>query len=308
VTTLVQARDLASEKLDGALSLVVARRAGDVAAAGLDAHKLNLDESAVARFRAFVRTAVDDLEARTAIAYQADAELSGKEAFVIDDHETMTELADLVDLSTASIDLPVIAPSQLDTSIQLYAVVVGNDDRIVFVRRVDPVVHHKAGRFLAIGSERLKEVTEPTFTFSSRFDLILAPGWAIVLNQSAFELLFRDIGLVERHIDEWVSGITEHIAMEPASVHALRDAATRDSRMWRRLREIKRRGHLSSVSLKQVRAYAKRVGIDPDSVVKDKQLVFDPTERFSFLHLLNEDLYQGELTDTTFEAQRKAAT
>jgi hypothetical protein len=42
-------------------------------------------------------------------------------------------------------------------------------------------------------------------------------------------------------------------------------------------------------------------------VVRDGQLLFDPAERFSFLHLLNEDLYRGPLTDVTFEAQRKAA-
>jgi hypothetical protein len=35
------------------------------------------------------------------------------------------------------------------------------------------------------------------------------------------------------------------------------------------------------------------------------ELVFDPAERFSFFHLLNEDLYRGALTDETFEAQRK---
>ena len=36
------------------------------------------------------------------------------------------------------------------------------------------------------------------------------------------------------------------------------------------------------------------------------RLTFDPAQRFSFLHLLNEDLYKGQLTDELFEAQRKA--
>ncbi len=35
-------------------------------------------------------------------------------------------------------------------------------------------------------------------------------------------------------------------------------------------------------------------------------LVFDPSERFGFLHLLNEDLYNGPLTDEPFESQRKS--
>lgn len=56
-----------------------------------------------------------------------------------------------------------------------------------------------------------------------------------------------------------------------------------------------------------MRKYARRVGIDPKSIIRDGKLVFDPAERFSFLHLLNEDLYRGFLTDVTFEAQQKAA-
>lgn len=65
--------------------------------------------------------------------------------------------------------------------------------------------------------------------------------------------------------------------------------------------------HLAQVEIAKVRTYATKVGLDPRSVIKDGQLVFDATERFSFLHLLNEDLYRGDLTNVTFEAQRKAA-
>ena len=51
--------------------------------------------------------------------------------------------------------------------------------------------------------------------------------------------------------------------------------------------------------------YASLVGLDPDTVVAGDRLTFDPAQRFSFLHLLNEDLYKGQLTDELFEAHRK---
>lgn len=95
--------------------------------------------------------------------------------------------------------------------------------------------------------------------------------------------------------------------MEPASEAELLRDARDDSRTWRRLREIRRRGHLANIELAEVRKYARKVGLDPKTAIKDGTLVFDPAERFSFLHLLNEDLYRGDLTNTTFEAQRKAA-
>ena len=100
-------------------------------------------------------------------------------------------------------------------------------------------------------------------------------------------------------------GITDHLPKASASVAALEEVALRDSRVWRKLREIRRRGHRASVDLKEVTRYAKRMGLDPKTIVQDGQLVFDPTNRFSFLHLLNEDLYKGPLTEA-FEAQRKA--
>ena len=52
-------------------------------------------------------------------------------------------------------------------------------------------------------------------------------------------------------------------------------------------------------------AIARRASI-PTTVVAGGRLTFDPAQRFSFLHLLNEDLYKGQLTDELFEAQRKA--
>jgi hypothetical protein len=54
-----------------------------------------------------------------------------------------------------------------------------------------------------------------------------------------------------------------------------------------------------------VRTYASLVGLDPDTVVVGDRLAFDPAQRFTFLHLLNEDLYKGQLTDVLFEAHRK---
>jgi hypothetical protein len=46
-----------------------------------------------------------------------------------------------------------------------------------------------------------------------------------------------------------------------------------------------------------VRRYAKKIGLDPKSVVRDGKLVFDPGTRFGFLHLLNED-FTGVISRT----------
>ena len=292
-------------KVDGAVSVVVARRGAEGA---LDARKLNLADNAAAGFRELCRDVVDSLQDRSVVAYNSDAELESGQVFVLKDAETLSELADLRGLATLASTLPDMPPAELDLSIQLYAVVVGNAKRAVFVRRVDPQIRHRAGGFLAVAENQLRRLEQPAFSFSPGFDLVVTDEWALVLNQQAFERLFRDIGLVERHVAEWVEGITDHLPMADASVAALKDVALRDSRTWRKLREIRRRGHLADVDLADVRRYAKKMGLDPKKVVQGNQLVFDASERFSFLHLLNEDLYKGPLTDATFEAQRKSPT
>jgi hypothetical protein len=294
-----------SGKLDGAVSVVVARRGVED---GLDARKLSLADNAAAAFRELCRDVVESLPTRSAVAYNSDAELKSDQVFVLEDAETLSELSDLQGLATLASTLPDMPPAELDLSIQLYAVVVGTAKRAVFVRRVDPQIRPRGGGFFAVGKNRLRRLEQPAFSFTPGFDLILTDDWALVLNQGSFERLFRDIGLVERHVAEWVEGITDHLPMADASVTDLRDVALRDSRTWRKLREIRRRGHLASVDLADVRRYAKKMGLDPSKVVQGNQLIFEPSERFSFLHLLNEDLYKGPLTDATFEAQRKSPT
>lgn len=291
-------------RLPEALSLTVGKMVDDA----VEASHVSVAEDAATALREQCAVARDRIAEGTAQDYTATAELDSSQFFVIDDAETLEELGAFRTLAEDLAAMPQIAPGELDLSIKLYAVAVGDgDDRILFVRRTDPRLTHKAGRFLAIGEQQLTRVDGPVFTFSPDFDFMMGPNWAVVLKQRAFEMLFREIGLVEKHVSTWIEGITDHLPMSAASIDSLREVALGDSRTWRRLRDIERRGHLADVSLDQVASYAGQVGLEADSVVVDGELVFDPSQRFGFLHLLNEDLYTGPLTGEAFESQRKAS-
>ena len=69
---------------------------------------------------------------------RAGAELADDEFFVIDDPETLAELAVIGDLRSSIETMPVIKPADLDLTIQLYAVAAGSDHRVLFVRRTNP--------------------------------------------------------------------------------------------------------------------------------------------------------------------------
>lgn len=293
-----------NDRLPEALTLTVGRMVGDT----IEARHLALGADAEDGLREQCHLTRERIREGTAVSYTASAELDAGEFFVIDDDETLDELSEFRRLADNLGAIPQISANELDLAIKLYSVAVGNEpSRILFMRTTNPQLSHRSGHFWAIGQERLTRIEGPVFAFSADFDFVLGPRWAVVLHQRSFEMLFRQIGLVEQHVSTWIKGITDHLAMTESSVDSLREVALRDSRTWRRLRDIERRGHLAHVTLEQVATYAGEIGLDPAKVVVDGELVFDPAERFGFLHLLNEDLYKGPLTGEAFESQRKSA-
>lgn len=296
------------EEIDRLLPESLTLTLGRLVDTRIEARHLALNGDAVDALREQCHLARDQIHDGEPVSYTATAELDVGEFFVIDDDETLDELGEFRHLADDLGAIPQVSPKGLDLAVKLYAVVVGNESsRILFVRRTNPQLSHRAGRFLAIGQERLARIEGPVFSFSADFDFVLGPSWAVVLGQRPFEILFRQIGLVEQRVSTWIKGIIDYLPMSASSVDSLRDVALRDSRTWRRLRDIQRRGHLADVTLEQVAGYAGEVGLAPEQVVVDGELVFDAAERFGFLHLLNEDLYKGPLTGEAFESQRKSA-
>lgn len=307
--------DIAEDRIGEAVTLVVARERkkreqkeapADEPVPEYEIHKVRLDEPAAKPLRDLCLETLGRIRDAEHVPYGVDAELGDDQVFLLEQEEDLVELSLFRAATDRAATKESIPPSELDVRIKFYAVVVGDEDRIAFIRKADPQMEHKAGSFLMSGRDTLRLIEGPVFQLSTRFDFVLAPAWAVVLSQHRFELLFREAGLVARHVEEWVTGVTDYLPMPEDSVDALKEVAVRDSRLWRKLRSIHRRGHLAEVSIEQVRAYADEVDIDVEQVVEDNKLVFDPSERFTIMDLLNEDLFRGPLTEELFEAQRKA--
>lgn len=292
-------------RLEQAVTLTVGRMANDE----IRAQHVVLDVGAADGFRDLCRVTRQRIAENRPVPYAATTEIAEDEFCLIDDTKTLNELIAFRDLARHVTTMHQMAPSSLDNRIELYAVVFGDDadttNRILFARKANPRIRHKAGRIFAVLGERLTRIEEPEFSFEPDIDFVIGANWAVVLNQKRFETLLRSIGVVEQRVDSWISGITDYLPMGEESIRTLREVALRDSRTWRRLRDIEHRRHLANVTLVQVEEYASLVGLDPKNIVVNDELVFNPAERFGFLHLLNEDLYNGFLTGESFESQRK---
>lgn len=218
------------EEIDARVAESFMLGVGRIADGDVETRHLALDDPAADALRELCVQARDRIDRADSVDYTATAEISSNEIFVIDDTDSLDELSDFWTLAEEVGTLPTVAPRDLDLTIRFYAVVIGNgDERVMFVRRTNPTVTHRAGRFFATARERVTRIDGPVFSFAADFDFVLGRTWAIVLKQHPFEQLFREAGLVEKHISTWIKGITKHLPMEPASVRALREVAIRDS-------------------------------------------------------------------------------
>ena len=293
------------QNLDGSLTLNIVRSWDQYQ---IFPERILLSTDAAEALRGICRSVRQSIGSGDSREYVGTAELEEAEFFLIYDEDTIRELAIFGVMDQDVGALPKLSPSALDSRTIMYCASLGDfRPRTLFIKKIDPRLNYKTGRFLATGRERLAVVDEPAFSFAPNFDIVIGSGWAIVLNQRAFELLFRDIGIVEAHVESWISGITDYLPMTDRSINELKRVALQDSRTWRRLKEIKRRGHLSRVDVVDIARYAYDVGLDPHTLIVDDRLVFDPLERFEILKLLNEDVYLGNLTEQRYEAQRKSS-
>jgi hypothetical protein len=143
------------------------------------------------------------------------------------------------------------------------------------------------------------------FLLDDRFDLIVVPEGVMVLNQVAFDLLFREAPELALRAPRWAEGIAQHLPFGDGAVDQLVQACETDTRLSRRLRSIHERGHLQDVSLDRVRREIKRQGLDVQEFIRDGSLVANDPR--GLLYLLNEDLFVGGLSDTPYQVDRKSA-
>lgn len=206
--------------------------------------------------------------------------------------------------------LPLLPAQQLTKQpFAFYAVVVGSDpnSRVAFVRKTNPIKTLTAGRLWFSYGERLKKVTEPLMGLDDHFDLIVTADGIAVLNQTAFDLLFRDAATLVERYPIWAKAFTT-IGLDDDQTDALVEMCRRDSRLATRLRQIHESGHLAAghVSLEQVLAEADVVAGGRERFLKNDKLDFACQDAGTLMKLLNDDLFVGGLSKVPYEAGSKA--
>jgi hypothetical protein len=160
---------------------------------------------------------------------------------------------------------------------------------------------------LPYSGTRSARTDKPVFGLGDYFDLIVTEQGVVALNQAYFELLFRETPALQQRIPEWVAAIDQHLPFAGDGAQRLAERAATDGRLRRRLRSIVERGHLPAVKVERVREHIKQAGLLEDRFLDSSdELVYDDAHAFELVYLLNEDFFQGGLTDAGFRSDRKS--
>ncbi len=240
--------------------------------------------------------------------YTPDMQLEeDEELLVLEDAELVGD-SQIAAIVLPTEPLPIINAQSLPRRpLQLYAVRIRTDcGDVAFVRKTNPHTPIRAGRTFALLGNTLSRIGGPVFGLDNHFDLIVTERGVVALRQSYFELLFRETPALQRHIPEWVNTIDASVPFAGDGAVRLAERAATDGRLRRRLRSIAERGHLSTVTADQIRKHLQEVGLPEADFLDGDELLYDETHPFSLVYLLNEDFFQGGLTDASFRSDRKS--
>jgi len=318
----------------GDITLVVARRSGKT----LHGHKVEFEAGAGEGIRDVCRTTLERIRSLTPRQYEPslhidpsheylavpDADLVQHEAFRPrgrrqsdgDDTtanpgaatiETDPQVREL--LSNAS-GLDRLSAEHLSQySYQFYAAVVGSSPtaRTAFVRKNNPAKVLRRGRMVFAYGDRLRSIDDPLFLLDEYFDLIVAADGLAVLDQNVFELLFRDVKVLNERYPVYARAFAS-LKLDDDQIATLVERCRTSSRLGNRLRQIHESGHLAAgkVTMRQVVAEIDRLGLPKDQLMENGKLDFSGADAHTILKLLNDDLFIGGLSKVAYEAGSKA--
>jgi hypothetical protein len=326
--------DTTSVDVSGDITLVVARRSGKT----LHGHKVEFEAGAGEGIREICRKTLQRLQPLNARQYEPslridpaheylavpDADLVQHEAFRPKRRRAPANTDGTSNPATATIEadpqvrellgraaglerLP--AEHLAQYSFQFYAAVVGSSPtaRTAFVRKRNPATVLKRGRMVFAYGDRLRSIEDPLFLLDDQFDLVVAPDGIAVLDQNAFELLFRDVKVLNDRYPVY-AGAFATLKLDDHQIATLVERCRTSSRLGNRLRQIHESGHLAAgkVTMRQVSAEIDRLGLSRQQLMKDGKLDFSGADADTILKLLNDDLFIGGLSKVPYEAGSKA--
>jgi hypothetical protein len=295
--------ELADAALGDGFSLIVVERDGDE----FDEFEVKIAGDAARYLAEAWEQTLEESAERDFVAYSPEVVIRSGETRVLVIDEDLRPENEVVELLLADADRAQVAPDEIDSeNLYLYALVSDTDaGRVAMIKKTNPTRRARGGKRWALAGDELMLMSDDPWQLHPVFDLVVSEDGGYALNTFFFEQLFADAARLVAKVGDWVDDISRALPMTAAQRSLLADRCRDSPRLRRRLRSIAHRGHISRVSVADVRRHVREMGLDTGTFIRNNRLVVDDANVDELLHVLNEDLMRGGLTADPFRIESK---
>jgi hypothetical protein len=196
-------------------------------------------------------------------------------------------------------------------TISFYAILKGNtsEDRVAYVRRLNPLRLAKPGNILAGLKDTLTVLQSDVFAMDDRVDIIIRPTTVDIVNKGFFDSLFFGLGSASDEIDSIVTEMLSSLPIQAFTQKHLIGRSRLRKRVRRKMLEIRHSGHLASVTIADFKRALDEAGLPHKRFIalKDrKETIFASEDDTDLLfYVLNDDLFKGALTGKPYAVSKK---
>jgi len=152
---------------------------------------------------------------------------------------------------------------------------------------------------------QFSEIRQPVFLFDHYLDCLIYDGVAFVLRQHDFQRLFRYYEMVAQAAEESLETIRQTIPV--ANFAQFAESCRGHLQKLAKLKNIAQKPYLARVTMADLRRVIERFELNVVIQELDGQesLVFDPSDRWAILRLLDDDYLESMMTEQLYEVTGK---
>jgi hypothetical protein len=190
---------------------------------------------------------------------------------------------------------------------KFYALVQGvdNKDRTAYIRHHNPMLLTKPGHILASLGDTLDSIVDPVFAMDERADIIMRPNEIVIINKKFFDSLFFDFSNDGSELDSIAIESLKMLPFQDETLKMLIGHMRSKKRMRRKMLEIRESNHLANVTIQDFKDAVKKHGRPERKFLCGDAICVAEEDIEVLFDILNEDLYNGALTDRALAATRK---
>lgn len=226
----------------------------------------------------------------------------------LSDHESIN--AQIRSLSSIG-DVPLFrVDPEFVEGLRFYVIAVqcGNSAPVYLFRSYTPKKElSRSKTFAAVFSQgTFDEIRDPVFLFDRRIHCVSRDRTMLVCNKDSFHKIFRFFEMVLKTARKTLGAIKDQVPI--ANFDEFKQACEGHLQMQAKLKNIASKPYLKNITMKDIKKVLKEVpGLNVLVMKKNgrEMLVFDPSDKWALLRLLDDDYLKSLLTGKNYEVSGK---